>query len=128
MQYDTETKNTFLNWISTGKEITVPENRLTIGGWNGSGYIVLDPENGTGAYLIDGGYNGGVLEELGEFGKFMGNIAKSICLSGVTPASWHPGIGVVLGFAGLIDAIKQYGEDLNLLLTGQYSDQVQISV
>jgi hypothetical protein len=34
------------------------------------------------------------------------------------------GIGVVLGFAGLINAINQYGEDLNLLLSGQYSPEV----
>jgi hypothetical protein len=121
LQYDTETKNTFLNWISTGKEITVPENRLVIGGWNGSGYIVLDPENGTGAYLIDGGYNGGCIEALVELLK---NVGISIVFSGVTPSSWHPGIGVVAGYIGLILAIKQYGEDLNLLLSGQYSPEV----
>ena len=31
---------------------------------------------------------------------------------------------MVLGFAGLINAINQYGEDLNLLLSGQYSPEV----
>ena len=47
--------------INTGKEITIPEREVSIAGWTGTGYIVLDPVNGTGAYMIDGGLAGGAL-------------------------------------------------------------------
>ena len=35
------------------------ESPLNFHGWVGSGYIIMDPETGAGAYLIGGGMNGG---------------------------------------------------------------------
>ncbi|MEW5837730.1 MAG: hypothetical protein AB1717_02725 [Pseudomonadota bacterium] len=35
---------------------------ITVNGWTGSGYIILDPETGAGAYKISGGMNGGALD------------------------------------------------------------------
>lgn len=49
----------FRNLVNSGKEITVPEKNVTIGDWTGTGYIALNPENGTGTYMIDGGLSGG---------------------------------------------------------------------
>ena len=37
----------------------LPARTVTIGSWSGSGYIVLDPKSGAGAYMISGGLNGG---------------------------------------------------------------------
>jgi hypothetical protein len=39
-------------------EVTVHQADITAHGWTGSGYIVLDPETGAGAYKISGGANG----------------------------------------------------------------------
>jgi len=45
--------------VRAGKEVTVHEGEIAYAGWQGTGYIVIDPEDGTGAYLISGGANGG---------------------------------------------------------------------
>lgn len=47
------------NSLDIGKEAFVSSKELEIGEWRGLGYILFDPENGSGAYLISGGYNGG---------------------------------------------------------------------
>jgi hypothetical protein len=49
------------NAINAGKEVTFHENAISAHGWSGYGYIILDPETGVGAHLIDGGGNGGDL-------------------------------------------------------------------
>lgn len=47
------------NAVAAGKEVIVPGAGSDAGNWRGLGYIVIDPETGAGAYLIDGGFNGG---------------------------------------------------------------------
>lgn len=42
------------------------EKTIYYKGWKGSGYIILDPQTGRGAYLIDGGNNGGMINFFGE--------------------------------------------------------------
>lgn len=49
------------NAVAAGKQVTVHQSNIALGGWTGVGYIILDPETGSGAYKISGGYNGGVL-------------------------------------------------------------------
>jgi hypothetical protein len=49
------------NAINAGKEVTFHENAINAFGWSGHGYIILDPETGVGAHLIDGGGSGGTL-------------------------------------------------------------------
>ncbi|HKE94121.1 MAG TPA: DUF6310 domain-containing protein, partial [Povalibacter sp.] len=48
--------------VSTGKIAMIPQRDLNIRGHVGNGYIIVDPETGAGAYLIDGGLNGGLQE------------------------------------------------------------------
>ncbi|BBB60564.1 hypothetical protein UNDKW_2291 [Undibacterium sp. KW1] len=56
-----EVKADIQNAIATGKEAIVPEGVMS-GSWHGIGYILTDPTTGAGAYMINGGYNGGVDE------------------------------------------------------------------
>jgi transglutaminase-like putative cysteine protease len=51
--------------LAAGKEVTVHAADVSVGGWVGSGYLVLDPATGAGAYKIAGGANGGALLFLG---------------------------------------------------------------
>lgn len=44
-----------------GKHVLVSEAPVTRGGWTGVGYIIEDPLDGSGAYRISGGANGGEL-------------------------------------------------------------------
>jgi hypothetical protein len=47
------------NAVAAGKEVTVHQSQITVNGWTGAGYSVVDPGTGAGAYLIVGGANGG---------------------------------------------------------------------
>jgi hypothetical protein len=49
------------NALHAGKEVTVHAAPLSYYGWQGSGYTVIDPETGAGAWKISGGANGGYL-------------------------------------------------------------------
>ena len=49
------------NAVNAGKEVTVHEKSINKHGWKGFGYIVIDPETGAGAYLIEGSGNGSYL-------------------------------------------------------------------
>jgi hypothetical protein len=41
--------------VASGKEVTIHEAPISARGFTGSGYIAIDPQTGTGAYLIEGG-------------------------------------------------------------------------
>lgn len=47
--------------VTAGKHVTVHEQPIRYHGWEGTGYVVLDPETGAGAWKISGGANGGEL-------------------------------------------------------------------
>lgn len=49
------------NRVNAGKVVTAHEQAINFNGWVGEGYIIVDPQTGTGAYKIAGGGNGGVL-------------------------------------------------------------------
>jgi len=42
-----------------GLEVTVHQSPITVNGWTGSGYSIIDPEYGVGVYHISGGMSGG---------------------------------------------------------------------
>jgi hypothetical protein len=44
--------------VTTGRLAMVSQHPVTVGSWTGVGYIILDPETGSGAYKISGGANG----------------------------------------------------------------------
>ena len=47
------------NGINAGKTVTVHDTQIRLNGWQGTGYTILDPESGAGAYMIGGGLDGG---------------------------------------------------------------------
>jgi hypothetical protein len=55
---DADTKAEIANALNAGMEATVHQSDITAHGWTGSGYIILDPVTGAGAYKISGGANG----------------------------------------------------------------------
>lgn len=44
-----------------GKEVIFHEKAISAHGWTGHGYIMVDPNTGAGAYIIEGRGNGGNL-------------------------------------------------------------------
>ncbi|WP_347486120.1 hypothetical protein ABFV80_001139 [Vandammella animalimorsus] len=50
-----------LNAIHAEKEVIFHEKSINNSDWKGSGYSIVDPETGAGAYIIEGSGNGGAL-------------------------------------------------------------------
>ena len=59
-----EVKTDIINGIHAGQHAIVPQREIQQGNWQGSGYIIQDSITGAGAYLLEGGLNGGALEGL----------------------------------------------------------------
>ena len=47
--------------VDAGHLVIAHPDVVSVPGWSGAGYIILDQEHGAGAYKISGGANGGVL-------------------------------------------------------------------
>ena len=74
------------NAVNNGETVLIPQSPITMGGWTGAGYIILDPTSGSGAYRISGGLNGGSMDsEAGEGLALIG--LGSLNLFVPTPAS-----------------------------------------
>jgi hypothetical protein len=54
-----EVESEIRNSVLAGNVATVHDTPLDYMGWVGSGYLLIDPETGAGAYKIAGGMNGG---------------------------------------------------------------------
>ncbi|QTD43720.1 hypothetical protein [Ottowia testudinis] len=79
------------NALNQGLEVTIHERLITESGWKGSGYILIDPSTGAGAYEIEGGSQGASL------------ISKILDFLFVPLLSW----GVILGNINhLLDDLK----------------------
>ncbi|MBI5675884.1 MAG: transglutaminase domain-containing protein [Nitrospirae bacterium] len=61
LQIDADAKSDIRNAVNAGKEVTVSKTNISFNGWNGCGYIVIDPVTGAGAYMISGGMNGALI-------------------------------------------------------------------
>ena len=59
LQVSEEIKNEIANAVNAGLMVQIPKNNVTQFGWTGVGYIISNPLDGTGAYRISGGLNGG---------------------------------------------------------------------
>lgn len=58
LQIDQQVKDDILNAINAGKVVTVSKTNINFNGWNGCGYIIINPDTGAGAYMISGAFNG----------------------------------------------------------------------
>ena len=80
--------------LSQGLEVTVHQSPIGVNGWTGSGYSIIDPEYGVGAYKISGGASGGFLIGL-SFGLLQGIAVIAASLS----------VGAIAGAAALIAGV-----------------------
>lgn len=53
------------NAVAAGKIVTISKSQISYKGWTGTGYVLLDPKTGAGAYLIGGGMDGSISLFLG---------------------------------------------------------------
>ncbi|WP_201532657.1 hypothetical protein [Psychrobacter ciconiae] len=82
------------NGVNAGRTVTVHDTQMSFNGWKGTGYTILDPVSGAGAYMIGGGLDGGVL-------KFVEDNAFiiSLVLLGLSFVPYVGQIANILGWA-----------------------------
>jgi len=59
INHDQSTMDEIRNALNVGKEVITHTDVVSVPGWSGAGYIIIDPVTGDGAYKIGGGANGG---------------------------------------------------------------------
>ncbi len=59
LQVAESVKSEISNAINAGLMVQIPKTSITQSGWTGSGYIISNLTDGSGAYRISGGLNGG---------------------------------------------------------------------
>lgn len=59
-----DTERDIRNAVYSGKVVTAHESKLNFNGWVGEGYIITDEKTGAAAYMIAGGGNGGILDQI----------------------------------------------------------------
>ena len=42
------------NGVNAGKTVTAHDTQIMLNSWSGTGYTILDPASGAGAYMISG--------------------------------------------------------------------------
>lgn len=80
LNHSTDVMTDVRNAINAGKEVTISQTQVHAFGWSGTGYIVLDPESGVGAYLIGGGADGGWTQEQAGYAS---GLSAGIAISGM---------------------------------------------
>ncbi|MFG6487496.1 transglutaminase domain-containing protein [Roseateles sp. BYS78W] len=64
-RHSANTQSKVQSYLDAGYEVSVHEAPISLGGWTVAGLIALDVQTGAGAYLIEGGSNGGVFAAAG---------------------------------------------------------------
>jgi transglutaminase-like putative cysteine protease len=64
LSLDVQTVNEIRGAVAAGKTVITHTNPVSVPGWTGAGYVILDPETGSGAWKISGGANGGFVTGL----------------------------------------------------------------
>lgn len=59
LQFDADVQEEIRTAVAAGHIVFVPAREVVQGSWRGVGYVIQDPATGAGAYLIQGGFNGG---------------------------------------------------------------------
>ena len=56
--HSAQTQQRISEALNNGMEVTIHQSPISQDGWTGAGYIITDPQTGSGAYEIEGGSNG----------------------------------------------------------------------
>lgn len=84
------------NGVNAGKTVTVHDTQITLNGWSGTGYTILDAESGAGAYMIGGGLDGGYigLDKIGLSGLVFTSL--TFLIAPRMPILVAAGVGLIL--------------------------------
>ena len=106
--------------LAAGLEVTVHQSPITVSGWTGSGYILIDKDTGAGAYKISGGANGAFLAFLGAllivFGLYLSPLFAAAGLVALVPF-YLLSIGASVFIAGILTFFSEMGSEFLLNVT-----------
>ena len=71
IHHSSETMNEIRQALAVGKEVITHTDAISVPGWSGAGYVIYDPEMGSGAWKIGGGFNGGSYPLLAAVGSVL---------------------------------------------------------
>ena len=97
------------NAVNQGRIVITHTNNISVPGWTGAGYLILDPEIMDGSYKISGGGNGG----------FFGGLSFGVMIAGIL------GVAILGGLPGIIVAfilLTQIALPLYLFHVDTYGD------
>lgn len=88
LNHDSQAISDIRNAVAAGKVVTTSEKSINFNGWVGSGYIITDPNTGSGAYMISGGLNGGWVSgiDTSGYGAYAGALLALLSLITAYPA------------------------------------------
>ena len=108
-----EVETEIRNAVMAGKVATAHEAQIIHYNWVGSGYLLIDPETGAGAYKIAGGANGGQLTNVASFMDALSWIALAFGVNGSLQALVGSPIGAVVsliaGGINLLSSVLAWG-------------------
>jgi len=84
--------------LQRGFEVTVHAQPINVNGWEGSGYSIIDPERGVGAYKISGGASGGFLDD--DFVNLLTLLGIGVGLIGILAS-----VGLLVLLSGVISLV-----------------------
>lgn len=122
--------------VNMGKVVITHTDNITVNGWTGAGYIILDPEIGDGAYKISGGLNGGgtalgIVEGLYKVKLFLASLAETL-MGGTGPSGFDKFLGpiweLVNGIVNIIDIFEKCQSWVAALLISAFLAFVTIGV
>jgi hypothetical protein len=105
LRLDSGTISDIQNAVNAGKIVMVSKSEITLTGWTGCGYMIIDPNTGAGAYMISGGMNGAVIYFLWWLGYI---ILLTLKYAGIIATCWLAAIvlgPVLFAIEGVITAI-----------------------
>jgi transglutaminase-like putative cysteine protease len=99
LSLDADAEAEIADALAAGMNVTFHEATVTSHGWTGAGYIILNPENGGGAYRLSGGANGGWILILFVAAFLLLAVVLEVALAIVLAAHVIELIAFVLGIA-----------------------------
>ena len=104
------TMNEIRSSLAVGREVIVHTDSISVPGWTGAGYVIIDPQTGAGAWKIAGGANGGFVGALKDGLSLLwgGLIDSAISIVGMISETVKT-LALVGKLTGYFDMLKNIG-------------------
>jgi Transglutaminase-like superfamily len=99
IHHDSGTMDEIRSALAVGKTVITHSSPVSVPGWSGAGYVILDADTGAGAWKINGGQNGGFTTLTGLAVGLIGGIAAIVA---------SPAVAATVGAATVLISIINF--------------------